>query len=69
LIFFIVLAEKINNVFALRYALAIVAVIQLLGIFLVKHILAGCDREKAYDHDRAMDLATLNAELAAGKAV
>ena len=68
LIFFLVLAENINNVFALRYALAIVAVIQLVGIFLVRHILAGCDREKDYDHNRAMDLATLNTELAAGKA-
>lgn len=68
LIFFLVLAGSINNTFALRYALAIVAVIQLLGIFLVRHILAGCNREKAYDPNRAMDLATVNAELAAGKA-
>jgi len=69
LIFFLVLAENFNNTFALRYALAIVAVIQLSGIFLVKHILAGCNQEKSYDHNRAMDLATLNAELAAGEVV
>jgi YQGE family putative transporter len=69
LIFFIVLAEKINNVFALRYALAIVAVIQLSGIFLVKHILAGCNQEKAHDHNREMDFAALNTELAGGKAL
>jgi YQGE family putative transporter len=69
LIFFLVLAENYSSTFALRYALAVVAVIQLSGIFLVKHILAGCNSEKGYDHDRAMDLASLNPELAAGEAL
>lgn len=69
LIYFLVLAQNFDNTFALRYALPIVAAIQLLGIFLVQRILAACNREKAYDHNRGMDLASLNAELAAGKAV
>jgi YQGE family putative transporter len=69
LIFFLILAEEINNTFALRYALAIVAVIQLCGIFLVKHLLHKCAEETAHDHNRGMALATLNAELAAGEVV
>ena len=69
LIFFLVLAECFNNTFALRYALPVVGTIQLLGIFLVKHILSSCNKEKSYDHNQGMDLATLNAELAAGEAL
>ena len=67
LIFFIVLAKNFDNTFALRYALPIIAVIQLSGIFMVKHILAKCHEEKSHDHNREMDLAALNAELAAGR--
>ena len=69
LIFFIVLAKNFDNTFALRYALPIIAIIQLSGIYLVKHILAKCHEEKSHDHNREMDLATLNAELAAGRTV
>jgi YQGE family putative transporter len=69
LIFFIVLAKNFDNTFALRYALPIIAVIQLTGIYLVKHILAKCHEEKSHDHNREMDLATLNAELGAGQTV
>ena len=69
LIFFIGLAEYASSTYALRYAIAVVAIIQLSGIFLVRHILARCNEERAYDHNRGMDLATLNAELAAGEAI
>ena len=70
LIFFLVLAENFDNTFALRYALAVVAGIQLFGVFLVKHILAHCNQEKSYDHNQGMDLASLNAaEMAAGEAL
>jgi len=69
LIFFLVLAENFDNAFALRKALTVVAVVQLSGIFLVKRILAHCNQQKAYHHNQGMDLATLNAELAAGEAL
>jgi YQGE family putative transporter len=39
---FILLANQLSNTFALRYALLIVAVLQLLSIFVAKCILKGC---------------------------
>ncbi len=68
LIFFLALAELINNTFALRYALPIIAVIQLIGVFLVKHILQKCAEEQAHEHNQGMAAATLNAELTTGVA-
>jgi YQGE family putative transporter len=69
LIFFMFLAQHYSNGFALRYALPLIAVIQLTGILLVKHILEKCHQEKALDLNQAMDLATLNAQLATGEAL
>jgi YQGE family putative transporter len=69
LVFFLALAHHFGDTFALRYALPIVAIIQLSGIFLVRHILKKCAQEKALDQNQAMDLATLNAELASGEAL
>lgn len=39
---FIILATQVSNTFALRYALLIVAVLQLLSVFVAKGILQGC---------------------------
>lgn len=39
---FILLATQVSNTFALRYALLIVAVLQLLSVFVAKGILKGC---------------------------
>jgi hypothetical protein len=39
---FILLATQVSNTFALRYALLIVAVLQLLSVFVAKSILKGC---------------------------
>lgn len=45
---FILLATQVSNTFALRFALLIVAVIQLLSVFVAKRILKGCaDTEQA----------------------
>ncbi len=63
LIFFLVLAQEISNTFALRYALAIVAVLQLGGILLVKHILKKCAEEKAHASDPVIAARALNAEI------
>ena len=41
-ILFIVLAHEISDTFALRYALLIIGVVQLLSIFVVKTIIKGC---------------------------
>jgi YQGE family putative transporter len=39
---FILLATQVSNTFALRFALLIVAVLQLLSVFVAKGILKGC---------------------------
>jgi hypothetical protein len=39
---FILLATQVSNTFALRFALLIVAVLQLLSVFVAKTILKGC---------------------------
>ena len=39
---FILLANKVSDTFALRYALLMIGVVQLLSIPMAKHILAGC---------------------------
>jgi MFS transporter, YQGE family, putative transporter len=39
---FILLATQVSNSFALRFALAIVAVLQLLSVFVAKQVLQGC---------------------------
>ena len=45
---FILLATQVSNTFALRFALLIVAVLQLLSVFVAKRILKGCaDTEQA----------------------
>jgi len=62
LIFFLILAEEISNTFALRYALIIVALLQLGGIFFVRHIIKKCTEEKGHAHNAGMAAATLNAE-------
>jgi MFS transporter, YQGE family, putative transporter len=39
---FIVLANKVSDTFALRYALLIIGIVQLLSVFVARTILAGC---------------------------
>ena len=52
---FILLATKVSNTFALRYALLIVAVLQLLSVFVAKGILKGCaDSASKPEHSLAL---------------
>jgi len=44
LVLFIVLATYVSESFALKYALIIIAVLQLASIPMAKHIIAGCDK-------------------------
>ena len=54
---FILLATQVSNTFALRYALLIVAVLQLLSVFVAKGILKGCaDSAPKPEHDSALSL-------------
>jgi YQGE family putative transporter len=46
---FILLATQVSNTFALRYALLIVAVLQLLSVVVAKVILKGCARHAPGD--------------------
>jgi MFS transporter, YQGE family, putative transporter len=49
---FIVLANKVSDTFALRYALLIIGIVQLLSVFVAKKILKGCatlSRESGLD--------------------
>lgn len=39
---FILLANKVSDTFALRYALLIIGVVQLLSIWMAKRVLKGC---------------------------
>jgi YQGE family putative transporter len=41
-VLFIVLARYVSDVFALRYALLIIGVVQLLSGWMAKHVLEGC---------------------------
>jgi MFS transporter, YQGE family, putative transporter len=63
---FILLAYEISNTFALRYALLVIGVVQLLSVFVAKGILKGCaDHASSASGDQRMDdvaLASIDGE-------
>jgi YQGE family putative transporter len=61
LIFFLLLINQFSETFALRYALAVVAVAQLGGIFLVKNLIKKCNQDKAQPQHPVVSKATLRA--------
>ena len=53
---FLLLAYQVSNTFALRYALLIIGLIQLLSVIVAKTILGGCAEEKACSRPVAGDV-------------